>query len=193
MAELKYPQDVQKVADADENRDPLTGEHGAHPVGVGIGAAAAGAAIGAAMATVAGPIGAVVGAAVGAVAGGLVGKDVAELADPTAEGAWWRENWTTRDYVSPSASYEDYGPAYIYGVEVFVRDPSRSFDELDDDLAAGWQQARGNSRLEWGDARVPARDAWERVRGRGLGGREEAGLRAGSMATLGTRASGLKT
>ena len=169
MAELKYPKDIQKIVDADQNRDPLSGEAGAHPVGVGIGAAAAGAAIGAAVATIAGPIGTAVGAAIGAVAGGLVGKDVAELVDPTAEGAWWRENYAARDYVTPGATYEDYGPAYVYGVEVFVRDPSRSsFDDIEDDVAAGWDQARGGSRLGWGDARHAARDAWERVRGRGF-------------------------
>jgi hypothetical protein len=168
MAEPKYPEDVQKIVDADQNRDPLSGEAGAHPVGVGIGAAAAGAAIGAAVATVAGPIGTAVGAAIGAFAGGLVGKDVAELADPTAESAWWRENYTARDYVKPEAAYEDYGPAYAYGVEVFVRDPKRSFDDIEDDLAAGWDDARGGSRLGWSDARRAARDAWERVRGRGF-------------------------
>jgi hypothetical protein len=169
MTDLKYPKDVQKVADAGLHRDPLTGEPGAHPVGVGIGAAAAGAAIGAAVATVAGPIGTAVGAAVGAVAGGLVGKDVAELVDPTVESAWWRENYVTRDDVVPGTHYEDYGPAYVYGVEVFVRDPARSFDDIEDDLAAGWHQARGDSRLAWTDARAAARDAWERARGRGFG------------------------
>ena len=168
MPELKHPQEIQKVVAADHNRDPLSGEPGAHPIGVGVGAAAAGAAIGAAVATVAGPIGTAVGAAVGAVAGGLVGKDVAELADPTAEGAWWRENYVTRPYVVPGTSYEDYGPAYVYGVEVFVRDPARSFDDGDDELAAGWDAARGDSRLAWNEARAAARDAWERVRGRGF-------------------------
>ena len=53
MAELKYPKDIQKIVDADQNRDPLSGEAGAHPVGVGIGAAAAGAAIGAAVGSLA--------------------------------------------------------------------------------------------------------------------------------------------
>jgi hypothetical protein len=166
MTELNYSDDVQKVADAGLHRDPLTGEPGAHPLGVGIGAAAAGAAIGVAAGTLAGPVGAVVGAAVGAVAGGLVGKDVAELVDPTAEGAWWRENCVMRDDVIPGTNCADYGPAYVYGVEVYVRDPACSFDDLEEDLAAGWIAARGDSRLAWGDARAAARDAWERARSR---------------------------
>ena len=69
------------------NRDPITGAPGAHPVGVGLGAAAGGIAGGAAAGTLAaGPVGTVVGAAVGAVAGGLGGKAVAEHFDPTIEG-----------------------------------------------------------------------------------------------------------
>ena len=57
----------------DANRDPISGEAGAHPVGTGIGAAGAG------------TIGAVVGSVIGSVAGGLAGKGAAEKADPTVE------------------------------------------------------------------------------------------------------------
>ena len=71
------------VAGGSENRDPITGTPGAHPVGTGVGAAAGGIAAGAAAGSVAGPVGTVVGAAVGAVAGGLAGKGVAEKVDPT--------------------------------------------------------------------------------------------------------------
>lgn len=56
--------------------DPITGEPGAHPVGVGVGALSAGAA-GAAIGSFGGPIGVLIGAAIGAVAGGLAGKEVA--------------------------------------------------------------------------------------------------------------------
>jgi outer membrane lipoprotein SlyB len=68
-----------------EHRDPVTHVPGAHPVGVGAGAASAGAAGAALGAAVAGPLGAVVGAAVGAVAGGLGGKAAAEAVNPTIE------------------------------------------------------------------------------------------------------------
>ena len=69
------------------NRDPLSGEPGAHPVGTAVGAAAGGMAAGAVVGTVAGPVGTAVGAAVGAVAGGLAGKGAAEAVDPTTPGA----------------------------------------------------------------------------------------------------------
>jgi hypothetical protein len=63
------------------NPDPITGEAGAHPVGVGIGALGAGAA-GATLGAIIGPVGAVIGAAIGAVAGGIAGKQVAGIDDP---------------------------------------------------------------------------------------------------------------
>ncbi|CAN5487748.1 hypothetical protein BH09PSE5_BH09PSE5_37720 [soil metagenome] len=66
-----------------ENRDPISGEPGAHPVGTGLGAAAGGMAAGAAVGTMAGPVGTAIGAAVGAIVGGLAGKGVAEKVDPT--------------------------------------------------------------------------------------------------------------
>ena len=90
-----------EAARRDENRDPISGERGAHPVGTGVGAAAgglaAGAGTGAVVGTVAGPIGTAigtaVGAAVGAVGGGLAGKAVAEHIDPTVEHEYWRANY----------------------------------------------------------------------------------------------------
>ena len=68
---------------ATDHPDPITGEPGAHPVGVGVGALGAGAA-GAAIGSIGGPIGMLIGAAIGAVAGGLAGKEVAATADAPA-------------------------------------------------------------------------------------------------------------
>ncbi len=83
-------------ADAPAHRDPLTREPGAHPLGTGMGATLGGIAAGAVTGSVAGPVGTVVGAAVGAIVGGLGGKAVAELIDPTVEGAFWRDHFRER-------------------------------------------------------------------------------------------------
>src|SRR5436305_4404539 len=91
-----------------ENRDPLSGEKGAHPVGTGVGAAAAGAAAGAAGGMMAGPAGAAVGAVLGAVAGGLAGKGVAESIDPTVETEYWRNNYKSRPYYESGHEFEHY-------------------------------------------------------------------------------------
>ncbi len=147
----------------DTNRDPITGEPGAHPIGTGVGAALGGAAAGAATGTMAGPVGTVVGAALGAIVGGLAGKSVAETIDPSLEDAYWRENFNSRPYVAAGSSYDDYGPAFGYGVASYSRYQGRSFDDLEADLARDWAGARGRSNLDWALARDATRDAWSRV------------------------------
>ncbi len=97
-------------AQLDQNRDPFTGEPGAHVVGTGLGAAAGGIAAGAAIGTVAGPIGTAIGAAVGAVLGGLGGKAVAENFDPTIVDEHWRDRYEVEPYYADGMSYEDYAP-----------------------------------------------------------------------------------
>jgi hypothetical protein len=163
-----------KVAKHDENRDPLSGEHGAHPVGTGVGAAAgglaAGAATGAGIGTVAGPIGTAVGAAVGtaigAVTGGLAGKAVAEYIDPTIEHDYWRSNYAKRPYVRAGEDYDQYAPAYQYGWESQPFHQGKNFDEVESHLERDWSRARGISTLGWDHAKAAVRDSWERVRQR---------------------------
>lgn len=145
------------------NRDPITGTPGAHPVGTGVGAVLGGAAAGAVTGTMAGPVGTVIGAAAGAIIGGLAGKGVAESIDPTVEDAYWRDNYTQRPYVDNLYSYDDYSPAYGYGVESYQRNADRSFDDVEADLSRGWEQARGSSRLDWERAKNASRDAWDRL------------------------------
>lgn len=149
--------------DAEVNRDPLSGAHGAHPVGTGLGAAVGGAAAGAAAGTIAGPGGTLLGAAAGAVAGGLAGKAIAEKIDPTLEAAYWRDNFAARPYVDKGASFDDYGPAYRYGVDASTKYPGRKFDDIESELSRGWDTMRGKSKLAWERARNATRDAWDRI------------------------------
>jgi hypothetical protein len=143
------------------NEDPITGEPGAHPVGVGVGAAAGGAATGAAVGSVTGPIGTAVGTAAGAVIGGLAGKAVAEQIDPTAADVYWNEQYASRPYYAKGMTYDDYRPAYHYGFVARSRYPGRRFDEIEPDLGAAWDKTKGQSRLEWDKAKQATRDAWE--------------------------------
>ncbi len=147
----------------DENLDPISGEPGAHPVGTGLGAAAGGAATGALAGAVAGPAGAAVGVVVGAVAGGLGGKAVAESIDPTAEDAYWRENYHARPYADNSLTYDHYRPAYQSGWEARSLYADKSWDEIEPELEKGWKKSRGDSSLAWSNARHASKDAWERT------------------------------
>lgn len=158
--------DINGNLEAHANRDPISGAPGAHPIGTGVGAALGGAAAGAAAGTVVGPVGTVVGAAVGAIVGGLAGKGVAEAIDPTTEAAYWLENFRTRPYATDAASFDDYGPAYGYGVTAYGKHSGQSFDEVEADLSRDWESARGQSNLTWNNARNATRDAWDRVNNR---------------------------
>lgn len=142
-----------------------------HPVATGTGAVvggvaggvAGGAAAGAAVGGMTGPVGAVVGAAVGAVAGALAGKGIGKAVDPVAEDTYWRDNYSTRPYVTPGSTYDDYGPAYKHGVDAYSRYPDRKYEDIEADLSRDWGTSRGNSSLEWEHAKHASRDAWHRL------------------------------
>ena len=152
---------------ADSNLNPITGAMGSHPLGTGVGAAGgavAGAAIGTA---VAGLVGAAVGGAIGAATGVLAGQSAAEMVNPTVEDAYWGENYTKRDYVEKNRPYDEYRPAYKYGWEARARMGNRPFQEIEQDLASGWDKAKGESKLAWAQAKHATKDAWHRIKGAG--------------------------
>ena len=145
----------------DLNRDPISDETGAHPVGTGLGATG-GAVTGAAVGSVGGPIGAAIGGIVGAVVGGLAGKAAAEAVNPTAEEAHWRENYTKQPYYQSGRDFDDYGPAYRLGVSSRLADED-DWMKLEPRLASEWERTRGSSALDWAQASPATRAAWERV------------------------------
>lgn len=146
----------------DRNEDPITGEPGSHPVGVGVGTAG-GAATGAAIGAAGGPVGAVVGAVVGGVAGAYAGKGVAEKIDPTEETAYWRDNHDKQDWSNdPDNTYDDYEPAYRYGYTQAAT-KRNGFDDNESELEKDWDEFKGKSQLKWEKAKHATRAGWHRV------------------------------
>jgi len=94
--------------------------------------------------------------------GGLAGRGIAELLDPAAEEAYWRENYETQPYYEAGYTYDDYLPAYRAGWEGRARYEGRSFQEVERDLQADYERRRGASRLGWDRNREAARAAWNR-------------------------------
>jgi hypothetical protein len=144
----------------DSDKEGHAAAKGAVAGGV-VGGVAAGATTGALAGGVTGPVGAAIGAAAGAVIGALAGK---AKADPVVEDNYWRDNYGTRPYIQGGASYDDYGPAYRYGVDAHTRYPDRHFDEIESDLSRDWSTSRGTSSLEWENAKHATRDSWQRVK-----------------------------
>lgn len=150
------------VEEKSMNLDPITDAPGAHPVGTGVGAAMGGAAAGAAAGALGGPVGAVVGGVIGAVAGGLGGKAVAESINPTAEEAYWRDNYRLEPYYEAGRTYDDYAPAYRLGLQgrtLYEGD----FVDMENRLAGDWDSRKESSTLTWQQARSASRAAWDRV------------------------------
>lgn len=148
----------------DANRDPLTNEPGAHPVGTGVGAAMGGAAAGAAAGAFGGPVGAAIGGVAGAVAGGLAGKAAAEAVNPTEEDAYWRESYNREPYYTSGRTYDDYRPAYELGWSSVGRYEG-DFDSVEPRLADEWRARHAATGMAWTDAQPATRAAWQRARG----------------------------
>ncbi|HSI53044.1 MAG: PA2169 family four-helix-bundle protein [Ramlibacter sp.] len=147
--------------DKDLNRDPITDEPGAHPIGTGIGATG-GAVAGATVGAIGGPVGVAVGGVVGAVVGGLAGKAAGEAVNPTAEEAYWRDNYSRETYYEKGRSFDDYAPAYRLGLTGRTRYMD-DWETVEPKLASEWDSARAGSSLDWKAAQPASRAAWERV------------------------------
>lgn len=144
------------------NADPISGAHGAHPIGVATGGTA-GAAAGAALGTIGGPVGMVAGMAAGAIAGGLAGKAAGEAINPTVEETYWRANFHNRPYVLQGASYDDYRLGYQYAWENYPRYVGRTFEDVELELSQGWPGHADRKLLEWDKQKHATRDAWKRL------------------------------
>ncbi|WP_229668564.1 hypothetical protein [Arenimonas soli] len=163
-----YNDKMDKQDAKDRNLDPISKAPGSHPVGTGVGAVAGGAS-GAAVGAVAGPVGMVAGAAVGAVVGGLAGKGVAEGLNPTEEEAHWRAQYASESYYDKGRSYDDYAPAYRTGYEGRGLYAGKRFEDVETQLENDFVATRGQSTLEWAQARQASRAAWDRVDQAGAG------------------------
>jgi len=154
-----------------------------HPVGTGVGVAS-GAIAGAALGATGGPAGALVGGVIGALAGGLTGLGVAELANPQfpdekrdpdwgnssartvdhdLEDAYWREAHAKEPYYNPEHSYGDYAPAFRMGWVSCARYDGGNFERYEPAFRNDWDSIKGDSRLDWDEARHAVKAGWRRI------------------------------
>ena len=131
----------------------IPGPLGAHPVETGHGSAAKGVAADALFETV-GREGA---------PGTVAGTTIDESIDPAAEEAYWRENYSSRPNVNRELSFNEYRPAYSYGVDAHRRYEGQSFEQAEPELMRDWDRVKGMSSLTWENAKHAVRDAWQRV------------------------------
>jgi hypothetical protein len=146
-----------------EQRTVVSPSHSVATALGGLSAATAGAVAGAAMG---GPVGAVIGGAVGAAAGAVAGNSFASEFDATEEAQFWKERYRLRPYYRSGTSFEVWEPAYRFGWDSARRPQHalRSFEELEDELAAEWRKEREAVGDDWRLYRDAVKDAWVRVR-----------------------------
>jgi hypothetical protein len=105
----------------------------------------------------------------GAEAGGVaVEKSVAEKnsvkpVNPNAEHEFWRSEFKNRPYYTTGTPYEQYGPAYQYGIVSYAKYKGKTFNDVEPQLGREWESRRGQSQLSWNHSKDAAFDAWQRV------------------------------
>ena len=104
-----------------------------------------------------------VGAAVGAAIGGLAGKAIGEIFDPTVEHDYWHSSYDKEPYYQKGMTYDDYAPAYRTGYDGREKYVGRHFNEVERDLEANYNRAKGSAKLAWENAKSATRAAWDRL------------------------------
>lgn len=144
-----------------------------HILGAGSGALLAGG-VGAAIGgLVAGHIGIAVGAAAGAAVGAVVGDRIAEQRDKREDLGHFQQIFHTMPYYVGNMRWEDYAPAYDYGIRTYRTRGGQPFAQVEDALASEWEAVKGDSRLSWIQAQPAVAHAWHELddtlqaRGRG--------------------------
>ena len=89
--------------------------------------------------------------------GGLAGR---RLIGPDDYRRHFEGRYREADYFRAGSEWEDYEPAYRYGYDTFDEYVGQDFDDVEPELAAGWNGSRRASRLGWAEAREAVRDGW---------------------------------
>ena len=134
-----------------------------HILGAGVAAVAGGATGAAVGAVVGGPAGLAVGAVAGGALGAVLGDRAAEAMDKRGDLGQFEQIYRDMPYYVDGMEWEDYAPAYRYGLETWRTHGARAFTDAEPELDAGWGRARDASRLGWAQARGAVEHAWREL------------------------------
>lgn len=114
---------------------------------------------------IAGPPGVVVGAAIGGALGAFAGQKFAAARDVRGDLGHFEQIYRKTSYYVDGMTWEDYGPAYRYGLRTHKRHGHGDFNACEAELEADWSGHRGASRLSWQQARHAVAHAWRELEG----------------------------
>lgn len=75
----------------------------------------------------------------------------------------WKKTFQNEPYYDARYSWEDFDPAYKYAYQSHEENPHKRFEEIENRLEAGWDIAKGKSKLAWQDAKHAIRSAWQSI------------------------------
>jgi hypothetical protein len=160
-----------RSAQRDHSPDPLFRAMAAHPLGVAAGAVI-GAAAGFLVASLFdGAATTLVGALIGVLAGATIAAGIAERSGRShgtddasrhdLSDRYFAERFERADYRRHDATFEDYRPAYRYGLHARTQRGAVIWDDaLERELASEWHLHRGDSKLDWDQARAGVYEAF---------------------------------
>lgn len=74
---------------------------------------------------------------------------------------YWRERYPSEPYYDAALPFDDFEPAYRLGHQTRAQDIARAYDEVERELETRWAAERGQSRLDWLQARHAVKRGWE--------------------------------
>lgn len=83
--------------------------------------------------------------------------------DVDAEIDFWRRTYHDHPAFSPRRHFADYELAIRIGIEAFIEDSERTFEDCRDTLEDAYEARAGTRRLHWYDAGSAAAAAWHRL------------------------------
>ena len=83
-----------------------------------------------------------------------------------SEETYWRDNWSSRPYAAADRGFDYYRPGYRYGVESAHRYRGRNWNDVEPELASGWDRYEHRGQSTWEHMKDAVRDAWDRMTNR---------------------------
>ena len=69
----------------------------------------------------------------------------------------WQRKVQERALLQRALPWEDFDPAYRYAYKSYEENPHARFEDIEERLEAGWDIAKGKSKLAWVDAKQARR------------------------------------
>lgn len=75
----------------------------------------------------------------------------------------FRAGFRDAPYYSTGRTWDDYAPAYRYGLDQHASAGNRAFEDVEAELQDRWSNRSATSRLAWAEARGAVEDAWHQA------------------------------